>query len=146
MLRPLAAATAATAAAVTLSLTMPAQASGPAAAALAGTSVKGTWTGIVNDDTGATKPYQVTVQITRSKRSGDLKATVEYPYCSGHWTYLRTKNGSTQIFTETITRDPGIKSCVSKLRVKAKRTRAGNLYVRWIYHQRTDHMIAQRTT
>jgi hypothetical protein len=108
-----------------------------------GNKVTGHWQGMVRDDTGADQPYQVKVHISRSTDTGELKGRVVYPYCSGYWSFVRT-NAGWQVFTEHITKDPAVKSCVPKLKVKVKRTQKGGLYVKWVYHSRTDHMLAHK--
>lgn len=137
MLRPLAAVLAAL---TLLPTAAPAVAATPSPRA--GLSVIGRWQGKVKDDSGALAPYQVTVHISRAS-SGDLKGKVHYPHCVGTWTYVRT-NAGWKVFTEKIIKDPGLQTCVPRLKAKVKRTQSGGLYVKWVYHQRTDHMMAHR--
>jgi hypothetical protein len=108
-----------------------------------GTKVTGHWQGKVKDDSGADKAYAVRVRISKSKSTGKLRGKVTYPYCSGYWSFVRSNKGW-QVFTEHITKDPAVRSCVPELKVKVKRVKAGGLYVKWVFHSRTDHMLAQR--
>jgi hypothetical protein len=138
MLRPLAVVLAV---ASTLAFSTPVRADAPDRAP--GTKVTGHWQGMVKDDTGADSPYQVQVHIKRPPGAAALRGKVTYPFCSGYWSFVKTQDGWT-VFTEHITRDPGLRTCVPKLKVKVKRTAAGGLVVRWVFHSRTDHMLAHR--